>query len=166
MEIVGPTCQMLVLNLPLSQMLKYSKCMWENWHSRDGDIGAMATHHTHIWNLGQLQLLLSTCYCRCCLPVLPCIPQKANTASDLQHPHPHAALKRDEKVFNLCLQVDSGKQAPTDLTNGFASACACVCGPYGNISGHIMHFIAIEKNMFMCRSERKDLDIVCAMFGR
>lgn len=49
--------QMLVLNLPLSQMLKYSKCMWENWHSSaklilsrwcDGDVGGPATHHNHI----------------------------------------------------------------------------------------------------------------------
>lgn len=36
-----------------------------SWYWRDGAMAAPATHHTHICYLGQLQLLLSTCYCRC-----------------------------------------------------------------------------------------------------
>lgn len=90
------------------------------------------------------------------LPVLfPCIPQKAN--DDLQHPHPHA-LKRDVKVFNLCSQWKAGAHRPDQrlylhLSLGLClclclGLCLCVCvgrAWYGNISGHIMHFIAIEK---------------------
>lgn len=46
-----------------------------------------------------------------------------STRTRMQH------LKETRKFsISACLQVASGKQAPTDLTNGFASAC--VCGPH------------------------------------
>lgn len=82
------------------------------------------------------------------LPVLfPCIPQKAN--DDLQHPHPHA-LKRDVKVFNLCSQWKAGAHRPDQrlylhLSLGLCLGLCVGRAWYGNISGHIMHFIAIEK---------------------
>lgn len=57
-----------------------------------------------------------------------------------------------KETWKFSISAASGKQAPTDITNGFTStsasapACACVGRAwYGNISGHIMHFIAIEK---------------------
>lgn len=73
-------------------------------------------------------------------------------------------LKETRKFsISACKWPVESRRPPTWPT----AVCVCVCvwaaAWYGNISGHIMHFIAIEKNMFMCRSERKDLDIVCAM---
>lgn len=134
------------------------------WYWRDGDAPYPYMKPWTVTTFTFHMLLLPASVACLCFRVFRKKPTPLRTYSTRTRMH----LKETRKFsISACLQVASGKQAPTDLTNGFASACACVCGPYGNISGHIMHFIAIEKNMFMCRSERKDLDIVCASrFGR